>query len=385
MRLTVQLTSVADGLTLWSDVYERQVRDVFQVQDEIARSIASALRVRLPGISRPVESRTPSPGTTNPEAYDLYLRGSYLVERRGSGVARAVEYFERAIAADSNFARAYAGLSYALELMPAYAGTPAPAVDGRAMNAARRALALDTTLADAYVGLGLAHVSSFRWEEAGEAFRRGMAADPDYAPAQYHYGMYLMRIGRIADAEGPIRRARNADPLSGTASGMLAYNLSLLGRDDESLVESRRAYELDSSLAMVQSVLPLAMLADGHPRQAHDQVRVRLPRPFNGIAAYVLGATGDRAAAAAVVRELEARRGEWYVATALTYGYLGLGDTARALSALEAAASARERHIISFADRMFDPVRRSERFAAAMRRFGLDEQLFLASPAGRAR
>ena len=383
MRLTVQLTSVDDGLTLWGDVYERQVKDVFQMQDEIARSIVGALRARLPGIAGPQPGRpVSSPGTTDPEAYDLYLRGSYLLERRGGGVSKAVEYFERAIAEDSTFARAYAGLAYALELLPNYASTPPRAVERRATEAARHALALDPTLAEAYTALGLTHMLALRWREADEAFRRAVAVDPGYAPGQYFYGFYLARVGRVADAQEHMRRARIADPLSVPASELLAYCLSLLGRYDESLAESRRAYDLDSSSAS-HGFVPLAMLHDGHPEEARAMARVAVLPPFNGVgvAAYVLAATGDRAGAAATVRELEARpRGEWSVATGLSYAYLGLGDTARALSALETAARAGERPYLTFVDPMFDPLRRSPRFAAVVRRLGLDERRFT-SPA----
>ncbi len=388
MRLAVQLTSVGDGMTLWSDVYEREVKDVFRVQDEIARSIVGALRARLADTAGPQPGRTfSSPGTTNREAYDLYLRGNYLLERRGGGVSKAVEYFERAIAADSTFARAYAGLAFALELLPNYAATPPRAVEWRATEAARHALALDPTLAEAYTALGLVHMLALRWREADEAFQRAVAVDPDFAPGQYFYGSYLIRVGRVADAEEHMRRARIADPLSVPASALLAYCLSLLGRYDESLAESRRAYDLDSSSSGARGFVPLAMLHDGHPEEARAMARVAVLPPFNGVgvAAYVLAATGDRAGAAATVRELEARaRGEWSVATGLAYAYLGLGDTARALSALETAARAGERPYLTFADPMFDPVRESARFAAVVRRLGLDERVFTA-PAVRRR
>jgi serine/threonine protein kinase/TolB-like protein/tetratricopeptide (TPR) repeat protein len=387
MRLTVQLTSVADGMALWTDVYEREVKDVFRVQDEIARSVAGALRARLPGTGgtqpgRPVSS----PGTTNPEAYDLYLRGSYLLERRGGGVSKAVDYFERAISEDSTFARAYAGLAYALELLPNYAATRPQAVERRATEAARHALALDPTLAEAYTALGLAHMLALRWREAGEALQRAVAVDPGFAPGQYFYGFSLARVGRLADAEDHMRRARIADPLSEPASALLAYCLSLLGRDDESLAESRRAYDLDSTSAGAQGFVPLVMLRDGAAKEARAIARVAVLPPFNGVgvAAYVLAASGDRAGAAAIVRELEARpRDQWSVATGLAYAYLGLGDTARALSALEAAAQAGERPYLTFADPMFDPLRRSPRFAAAVRRLGLDERLFTSPSGGR--
>ena len=389
MRLTVQLTSVADGMAVWGDEYERQVKDVFQVQDEVARSIAGALRARLPGTAGPQPGRpVSSPGTANPEAYDLYLRGSYLLERRGGGVAKSVEYFERAIAADSTFARAYAGLAYALGLLPNYTSTPPRALEQRATEAARHALALDPALAEAYTGLGLAHMLALRWREAGEALQRAVAVDPDFAPGQYFYGSYLTRVGRVADAEEHYRRARIADPLSVPASGLLAYCLSLLGRHDESLVESRRAYDLDSSSAGTRGFVPLAMLRDGHPEEARALVHVAVLPPFAGVgvASYVLAASGDRAGATSMVRELEARpRGEWAVETGLTYAYLGLGDTARALSALETAVRAGERPYLPFVDPMFDPLRRSPRFAAAVRQLGLDDRVFTAPTSGRSR
>ena len=386
MRLTVQLTSVGDGMTIWSDVFERQVKDVFRVQDEVAQAVVGALRARLPDAAAAgYDRRVSSPGTANPDAYDLYLRATYLLERRGSGVAKAVEYFERAIAEDSAFARAYAGLAFALEVSPNFAGTPPRDVEQRATRAARHALALDPTLAEAYTALGMTHMYAYRWREADEAFSRAVAADPGFAPGGYIYGLYLLRVGRIAEAEEPIRRARNADPLSGTASQMLAYVLSLLGQYDESLAESRRAYELDSSLAVMHSVLAAIVLADGRPDEARALARARLGLPFNGIAAYVLGVTGDRAAAAEMVRELESRRGEWHVARALSYAYLGLGDTARALTALETSARAGEAPIIPLADPMFDPVRRSARFAAAVRLYRLDERLLTSPRGGRPR
>ena len=382
MRLNVQLTSVADGMALWSDEYERQVRDVFQLQDEIARSVVGALRARLPGVAaaQPGRPSPSSPGTTSAEAYDLYLRGSYLLERRGGGVSKSVEYFERAIARDSTFARAYARLAFALELLPNYASTPPSAVERRTMDAARRALALDPSLAEAHTAVGLANMLALRWREAGEALQRAVAVDPDFAPGQYFYGSYLMRVGRVGECEEPMRRGRVDDPLSVPASQLLAYCLSLLGRYDESVAEGRRAYELDTAVAGPRGFGPLAMLHAGHPEEARAiaaRVAVLPPLDGAGVAAYVRGATGDRAGATAMIQALEARpHGEWSVATGLTYAYLGLGDTARALAALETAARAGERPYLPFADPMFDAVRRSARFAAVVRRLGFDERQF---------
>ena len=128
------------------------------------------------------------------------------------------------------------------------------------------------------------------------------------------------------------------------------------------------------------------MLHAGHPAEARVLARVPLPLPFYGSAAYVLGATGDTARARATVRELEARpEGEWQVASALTYAYLGLGDTARALTSLEVATRGREASLIPLTDPMYDAVRRSARFAEAVRRLGLDVRLLTSPTGGRPR
>jgi Flp pilus assembly protein TadD len=227
-----------------------------------------------------------------------------------------------------------------------------------------------------------------RWREADEALQRAVAVDPGFAPGEYFYGSYLLRVGRLADGEEHMRRARIADPLSVPASGLLAYSLSLRGRYDEALAESRRGYDLDSSSAGARGFVPLAMLRAGHSEEARAMARVAVLPPFNGVgvSAYVLAASGDRAGAVATVRELEALpRGEWSVATGLTYAYLGLGDTARALAALETAVRAGERPYITFGDPMFDPVRRSPRFAEAVRSLGLDQRLFTSPTGGRPR
>jgi serine/threonine-protein kinase len=266
-----------------------------------------------------------------------------------------------------------------------FGGPSARVVEHRAMDAAQRALALDPTLAEAYTALALAHQNAMRWAEADDAFRRAIATDPGFAPGEYHYGDYLLRVGRLAEAEEPLRRARADDPLSATASTTLAYGLALLGRYDESLAESRRAYDLDSSLATVHGRLALAVLHDGRSQEAHALAHTALPVPFNGSAAYVLGATGDTVRARATVSELEVRsRGDWQVAPALAYAYLGLGDTARALSALEDAVRSGV-PVIPLADPMFDPLRRSARFAAVVRRFGLDERRLTSPKGGRPR
>jgi len=162
LRVTAQLTNASDGLALWSDVYERQMKDVFAVQDDISGSIANALRVALApapaenGTNRGPPTRTALAGTEDLVAYDLYLRGRYFWHQRGNdALHRAADYFGQAIDRDPTFARAYAGLADVLGLLPIYGTTPADSAFPLARTAAERALQLDSTLAEAHTTLGL--------------------------------------------------------------------------------------------------------------------------------------------------------------------------------------------------------------------------------------
>ncbi|MGI9077832.1 MAG: protein kinase domain-containing protein, partial [Gemmatimonadaceae bacterium] len=210
LRVSAQLTSAADGLVMWSESYEREGSDIFAVQDDIAKAIATALRVKF-DTGLPVRPGTPQ-GTENLEAYDLFLRGQYF--QRGPGVRRAVEYFEQAIRKDPAFARAHAGLGAALGLVPFYVDAPVQPAVTQATRAAERAVALDSMLADGYAALGRAYTLASRWEEGNAAFRRAIALDPNYALAHSWYGHNLLGMGRAAEAAEEMRIAARLDPLS---------------------------------------------------------------------------------------------------------------------------------------------------------------------------
>jgi TolB-like protein/tRNA A-37 threonylcarbamoyl transferase component Bud32 len=387
LRVTAQLTNASDGLTLWSDTYERESKDVFAVQDDITRSIVDALRLELASDGGTGRAAPKGPGTSDPEAYDLYLRGLYLLERRGAGVERSADYFSQAIAKDSMFARAYAALADALEFFPYFAGTPPARIERRATAAARRALAIDAGLAEPRVALAMAHMHAFRWKEAETEFRRAIAADSTSSSAHTQFGRYLIGMGRIPEALEEFRRARALDPLAGTASVWLSHAHSLMGHHDSAWAESKRARELDPSLATAQTILAIDRLAVGRADQARQIAGVGLPRiPFNGMTAYVFQLSGDTGRAGEIRRVLDhVPDTTWQVHTARVYGYMATSDTSKALTEMEAAFSARE--ILptwsSFPERMYDPVRRSARFAAVVRDYGLDVQLMTSPRGGR--
>ena len=386
LRVTTQLTSAADGLTLWSDTYERDSKDIFAVQDQITTAIITALEPTLSG-GRTValNSLATGSGTSSVEAYDLYLRGRYLLERRGKGVSRAAAYFSQAIAKDSGFARAYAGLSEALELFPYFAATPAHDVEGRATAAATRALALDPRLAEPHAALALAQMHAFHWGAANQEFRLALEADSTSPTAHIQYGRYLAYTGQILAARDQFRIARRLDPLAATPSVWLSRMLSLSGDHAGAEEEASRAWELDSTLSLAHNELALDRLDAGSFAEARSALAPgEEAEPWSGVSAFVLASMGDTAGAAAIRRTLDSLPpNTWMLNTARAFAYLGIPDTSKALAALEAALRAREitPNWQPFADRMYDHVRSSARFAKIVKGFGLDGR-GLTSPLG---
>jgi len=378
LRVTAQLTNAADGLTLWSESYQRENKDVFAVQDDITRAIVAALRPELKiGDRSSSNGKTRAgPGTSDPEAYDLYLRGLYLMERRGKGVTQAAEYFTQAIQKDGSFARAHAGLATALAFFPYFAGVPAHRVEARVRAAAERSLELDPSLAEPRVALAMANWHGERWNEAEAEFRRAIAADSTSPVAHTQYGRLLLAIGKSRDALEEFRTARVLDPLAGTASVWLSHSLSNIGDHAAAWEESKRARELDPTLVTGRTILAFDRIAIGRLDEARAIAgNDDLPIPFNGMRAYVLQRTGDTARAAAIRRALDAMPDTvWLIHVARANAYLATPDTAKVLRELEAAVASREMIGASMVpgDRILDPVRHSPRFAAIIRRIGLE-------------
>ena len=214
LRITVQLTSVADGRTLWSERYDREMADVFAIQDEIAGTIVRTLRSTLLG---DLGDPTPVRYTENVRAYSLYLKGRFWWNRRTqAAIAEGIRYFEQAIAEDPGYALAYSGLadSYALDLD--YRG--APVIEGmeRAKAEARKAIELDETLAEAHTSLGwVTFIYDWDWVGAEREFSRAIELNPRYSTARQWYSWFLVAMGRFEEALAEGRAAIELDPALG--------------------------------------------------------------------------------------------------------------------------------------------------------------------------
>jgi serine/threonine-protein kinase len=395
LRLGAQLTNTADGLSLWSDSYAREVEDIFAVQDELAGAIVTALAPRLgrPRNAVPsagVPSAGPTRRTNDLEAYDLYLRGRFHWHQRGDSALRAAAaLFEQAIARDPGFAAAHAGLADALALLPVYGSTPSDSALPRARVEAERAIALDSTLADAHTTLGLVHKSLGEWDRAERVLERALALDPESAAAHQWHGEILVITGRLREAATAMRKAHQLDPLSPVIAAELGYMLTLAGEPEAGFASGRQAIALAPQLWTGHAFLGSSFLFDGRVADAIAPLEraVELDRNvslFRGVLAYAYARDGRQADARRLLAELEQEAARGGAASPVSIAYIGLGDMPRALDWLERAAAARDPYLLamSLTATWFDPLRRDPRFAPIARSLGLDPAI-MARPTGR--
>jgi len=233
LRITAQLIDVATDRHLWSQTFDRDATDIFVIQDEIARSIAEALKVRL---GKAAESK---PGTGNVAAYDQYLLGLYhWNQRTEEGLRKALQIFRAASERDPTFARAFAGLSMTYSLLPEYAVFDRDVAEREALAAARKAVALDPESAEALTALAQSFEVRGEYRQALEAYDRAIAINPRFATARHWKGIALTKIGRLKEGEAELGAGRAVDPASLPLQSYLGLNLARQGRFEEALRET---------------------------------------------------------------------------------------------------------------------------------------------------
>jgi serine/threonine-protein kinase len=387
LRVTARLVNTSDGFTVWSDMFERDSKDVFKVQDEISSAIVQAISPELTAANATTPAAAPAEanhGTADLLAYDLYLRGRYFFDKRGEvGLRRALDYFQQASRRDSNFARAYAGIGNTLALLPLYANIRVDSVMPLALKAIDRAIALDATLPEAFTSRASLLQSAWRWSEAEADYQRALTLDPNSAPGHQWYGELLLLNGRVSEARTQLKRATELDPLSPITFG--SYGLALaVGRTlDSAVIAGRRAVELDSTLLVTRFMLGAVYLQAGKIPEAlrELQAAVRLDSSSvqaQGLLGYAHAKSGNTRDATAIAQRLEAGLGRISgAAAAAARVYIGLGDNARALGLLERAANDRDAFFSSesLAETFFDPVRADPRFAAIVAKVGVDRRV----------
>jgi TolB-like protein/DNA-binding SARP family transcriptional activator len=376
LRVTAQLINVEDGYHLWAEVYDRELRDVFAVQEEIAQAIVGALRVRLTGEATAIVVRP----TADLTAYDLYLKGRHAVnQRRGESLVQAAGYFEQAIARDPSFAQAYAGLADAYVLLPGYNVTNSSEAWPKSRAAAQRALALDSTLAEAHTTLAYGTFMFERdWRAAEEGFRRAIALNPGYATAHHWYGNFLGGRGDLEGYLQEIRLAHALDPLSQQIGTEVGRALWALRRHDEAVTQLQQVLGADPAFAEAHVTLGRVYIQEGRLAEAIDAFRKGVElrkRDALDVAelAYAYAVAGRRSEAQRLLVELEERsRREYIQPTVLAIVHAGLGQHERAFDWLDRAAAERDGWLAeSIFYPTYDPLRSHSRYEPLLQTLGL--------------
>ena len=377
MRVQIQMIDGRDGRTRWAETYDRQLADVFAVEDEIASAVARELDVRgggdIEGGTRGLRHRT-----TNIAAYDLYLRGRDPVLLRADSTARSgLEYFAGAVALDPNFAAAYAGLAHMYTRLAMSNRPPLPQEElrRRAEAAARKAISLDDSLADGHAELGL--VKSYWLVDlpfAESELVRALALDPGVPRAREFLSVVYLYRGRRLEALNEARRAVVADPLSPTARGNLAQMLYANGRCNEALplLDSLRA--LRPELLRVANTRALCYAEQRRWPEAIAAVRDRAQSGgvrAMGTLGFVLARSGDRKEALEIrTRLLAIARENPAVAQDVAVVSFGLGDWDEAFVQLNRAAGVRVLNYPIMGP-TFEPLRRDPRWVPIATRLGI--------------
>lgn len=366
LRITAQLSSAADGYHLWSETYDREVKDVFAVQDEISHAIVRALEVRVSGDPT---RRLATASTQDLAAYNLYLQGRFHLNKWSPQDARkGIEYFQQAIAKDSRYAPAYAGLADCYTWLAVFGWTPAQQGMPQARIAAQRALQIDETLAAAHISLGYVKAMyDWDWPGAGREFTRALELSPGDPDAHFAYSLtYLAPLGRLDEALAESEQARALDPLSPykiTAVGMIyVYRREY----DRAIAEYQKAIALDATFSQAYEEMTRLKSVSGKFPDAANDIPAR---------AYAYARQGKKAAARALIEQwtqefaYNQRCGFSYAAAEM---YASIGEKERAFEWLDKAYA--ERHpLLAYAKVMpsFDRLRADHRFTALLTRLGL--------------
>ncbi len=371
VRVNVQLINALTDAHLWADTYDRKLTDIFAVESEIAKAVADALKAKLSGSEQRVIAARP---TDNTEAHQLYLKGRYFWNKRtGNDLKKSVDYFEQAIAADPNYALAYAGLADGYVLMPGYsAGTPREYYP-KAKTASEKALKLDDTLAEAHTTLAMVIWNfDFDFAQANKEFQRAIEVNPNYATAHQQYGNNtLSAFGRSDEAISEGRRALELDPLSSVINSDLGGDYLYAGRYDEAIARLRKLLEMDPGYYFGHFLLAQALEAKGSRDEAiaEYQKAMALNDDPNVLAALAraYGLSGNRIEAQKILEQLTELSKQRYVpAYSFAIVYLGLGDKQEAMRWLEKSYEDRAGADIGWirVDPLLEPLRGDPRFEA---------------------
>lgn len=376
VRITVQLIQVDNQTDLWTESYDRELKDVLAVQDSVVRSVASQIHIAL---TEEQEKRLVTPRLTTPAAYEAYLKGRYYWNKRtGDGMQRAKQYFQQAIDSDPTYAAAYSGLADCNSGL-SWHGYESPAEElPKAYAAAREALEINPESAEAHASLGLVMSHQWNWTGAEAEFRRALELDPQYANAHHWYGDYLSMQGRHGEAMLEARRALELDPLNLMISTWVGLRYYLAHNYSSAIEQNRSSVDLDSNFAAAHLLLGEDYVQAGLHNEGVSELKTAVALSgdsplYTAQLAVGLATAGRKAEALRIAHELETMSRDRYVSPyGLAQIYAALNDKEHTFQWLQAAYDDRAVWMGYLrVDPIFDRHRSDQRFQELLRRTGL--------------
>ena len=376
IRITAQLIETKNGTHLWSETFDRQLKDVFAVQDEISRKIVSILKIKL--LDEHV-NRLTKRNTENPAAFEDYLKGRYYWNQRtDDGLQKAISYFDSAIKKDPNYAAAYSGLSDVYLTLFDYDILSFEESTRKAKQAAQKALEIDKDLAEANNSLAHIHLHDWHWKEAEEGFRRALDLDPGYVLAHHWYALCLTALGRSDEAVDQMKIARELDPLSVRISADLGMAMLAAGKYDDAIMQEVKTMELDSNARSPYWIRGMAYqqkkMFEEAIKDYREAVR-RAPDNPNFLAALgnIYASTGKTAEAQKILDTLIVQNKQYPISFFIALVYAGLNDKQNAITWLEKACDERSGSVryLKMEPRLAN-LRDDPRYAALMKKVKLE-------------
>lgn len=376
LRITVQLISVADGYQLWSERYDRQLEDIFEIQEEIALAIVDSLKVKLLSNEKAVLRKR---YTDNVEAYQLYLKGRLWNRRTADGFKSAIGYFKKAIELDADYAVAYSGLTDYHVLLAFYEALPPQIAAEKSKAFAVKAIELDNTLAETHASYGVTlGAFDWNWADARKEYKRAIEINPNYLAAHGYYALNLMVQGRHEEALEKAARCLEIDSLLPIANANLAWFYYLSRQYEKAEEQARLTIEIEPNHFTAHWVLGITHAEQKRFGEAiaslQNAVTISSNRPFViAELGRVFALAKKKTQARKILNGLEAAAKEHYISPLNRAKiHLGLGETEKVYEWLEKGLAERSMRMpYFFIDPQIDSLRKDERFLRIKKKMGI--------------
>jgi TolB-like protein/two-component SAPR family response regulator/Tfp pilus assembly protein PilF len=374
VRIHAQLIDAKDDSHLWTETYNREFHDIFEIQGDVAQQIALALKTQL---SHQEQARLVKPQTRNMSAYQDYLKGRFFWNKRTKeGQLKAIDFFEAALKQDPDYALAYAGLADSYTMLGWFGYLPGEQMFPKGLQAAQRALELDPQLAEAHTSLAYLTLNHlWDWDRAQQMFHTALNLNPNYATAHQWYAEYLSILCRHDEAVNSMRTALELDPLSLVMNTVLAWKLCFADSLDEAEAQCHRALELDLDFGPAHTVLGLIHERRGNYDLAIREFEIEIEKSGEHIPnltslAFAHARAGHQDQAHCLLKKIK----QWDQVTDfhIAIVHVGLGELDKALDHLEKAIDAHSWVVVYLkAVSRFEPLHNDARFSKLLNRIGL--------------